>query len=128
MNDRIHGETSVALMPGLTGDGPAFTLGLHDDVGDGFLQLHIEMAHWAPGDAVRVTLDGEPLGEPAIRDVAETDAAPPDVTENKWLVWDLDPAAVARGPHTVKVVLVRRDPRLAPPLVVEHVDLHVKYG
>ncbi len=130
VNDRIHGETSVALMPGLTGDGPTFTLGLHDDFSagaprPGSLQLQIEMAHWAPGDAVKVTLDGEPLGEPAIRDAAES--GPPYVSENKWLLWDLDPEGMAKGPHTVKVILVSRDPRLDPPLSVEHVDLHVSY-
>ena len=52
---------------------------------------------------------------------------PPEVSENKWLVWDLDPADLARGPHKVKVVLISRDPRLAPPLSVDHVDLHVRY-
>ena len=132
VNDRIYGETAVVLFPTLTGDGPSFTLAMHDDVvaeaaNITALQLHIEIAHWAPEDAVEVSLDGATLGSPAIRDVAENDQTPPNVSENKWLVWDLEPGQIAKGPHRVKVVLVNRDRRINVPLTIDHVDLHVRY-
>ena len=71
VNDRIYGETAAVLMPTLTGDGPTFKLSVHDDVvaraADLLaLQLHIEIAHWAPQDEVEVSLDGNVLAPPAI--------------------------------------------------------------
>ena len=62
-----------------------------------------------------------------IIDVAENDDAPPRVSENKWLVWDLKPDQIAKGAHTIKVVLVNRDSRIKVPLTIDHVDLHVRY-
>ncbi len=82
---------------------------------------------WAPEDEVAVSLDGNALGSPAIIDVAENDDAPPRVSENKWLVWDLKPDQIAKGAHTIKVVLVNRDSRIKVPLTIDHVDLHVRY-
>jgi hypothetical protein len=132
VNDRIYGETATVLMPTLTGDGPTFTISMHDDVvalaaDISALQLHIEMAHWAPEDEVAVSLNGKTLDAPAIIDVAENDSAPPRVSENKWLVWDLKPDQIARGAHTIKVVLINRDDRISVPLTIEHVDVHVRY-
>jgi hypothetical protein len=133
VNDRIHGETATVLLPTLTGDGPTFTISLHDDVVAQAaqittLQLQIEIAHWAPEDEVEASLDGETLGAPTIKDVAaDNDQTPPNVSENKWLIWDLRPAQIDKGVHTIKVVLVKRDSRLAVPLTIEHVDVHVRY-
>jgi len=133
VNDRIHGETAAVLFPTMTGDGPTFTVSIHDDVQTeaatlATLQLQIELAHWSPDDQVEVSLDGAPLGAPAIRDAATAAAAPPDVSENKWLVWDLEPEQMGKGSHKVKVILANRDARLRVPLSVEHVDVHVSYG
>lgn len=50
-----------------------------------------------------------------------------DVAENSWLVWRLNPAGVTIGTHDVRVRLVRRDPRIAPPLTIQHVDLWINY-
>jgi len=132
VNDRIYGQTATVLMPTLTGDGPTFTISQHDDVVSRAadltaLQLHIEIAHWAPEDEVAVSLDGNELGAPTIIDVAEKDSAPPRVSENKWLVWDLRPEQIAKGQHQIKIVLVNRDSRISVPLTIEHIDLHVSY-
>ncbi len=132
VNDRIYGQTATVLYPTLTGDGPTFTVSIHDDVEAqaadlASLQLQIEFAHWAPQDQVDVSLDGNALGAPNIRDVAANTDTPPDVSENKWLVWDLEPGQMAKGSHQIKVVLKNRDARFHPPLSIEHVDVHVNY-
>jgi hypothetical protein len=41
------------------------------------------------------------------------------------LVWDLEPAQAAPGDHEIKVVLVKRDPRIRPPLGIENVEFWV---
>ena len=94
------------------------------------LQLLIEMAHFSPtADEVAVSLDGSLLGPPAIRNqAAENPDNPADVDENSWLVWDLEAAQVSPGGHEIKVVLVKRDPRIRPPLGVENVEFWVTYG
>ena len=45
------------------------------------------------------------------------------MAENSWLVWDLDPARAASGDHEIQVVLVKRDPRIRPPLTVANVEI-----
>ena len=60
------------------------------------IRLMIEFEHWAPDDQVEVSLDGTVLGDPEIRDAAELDGNPADVSENKWLTWDLTPAQAAK--------------------------------
>ena len=131
VNDRIRGETSVVLYPTLTGDGPTFTVGLHDDLNSDPLksiELHIELEHWAPEDRVQVALDGEILPPPSIRDVAEEDDNDPaDVSENKWFVWGLSPNQAAKCEHKIKVILQNRDVRIRVPLIVKHVEIHITY-
>ena len=129
INDRIYGETSTVLFRTLTGDGPKFTIGIHEDVAASeAIELHIEMQHFLPEDSVDVLLDGEKLADPIIRDVAEDDPNDPaDVSENKWLVWTLDAEQAAKGDHQVKVILVNRDSRIRPPLIVNHLEIHVRY-
>ena len=87
----------------------------------------IEFEHWAPDDRVEVSLDGAVLGEPEIQDAAALSGDPADVSENKWLVWDLTPAQAAKGSHAVKVVLINRDSRIGVPLIVNTVDVHITY-
>ena len=135
LNDRIYGETAVVLYRTLTGDGPLFHVSVHDDVvsesSAGRLvgtELHVEIEHFAPGDRVAVTLDGNELGGPAICNVAaEAPNVPEDVAENSWLVWSLSPEQAARGRHEVKVLLLERDARIRSELVVAHVEIHVRY-
>ena len=127
VNDRIYGETSVVLFRTLTGDGPTFHVPIHDEVVQESIagnldsvQLQIEIEHLSTEDKVAVALDGEGLGEPAVRDVAAQDPNDPsDASECKWLVWTLEPTQADKGPHVVKVVLMQRDPRLRIPLVVK---------
>ncbi len=131
-DDRIYGEVPVDLHRTLTADGPTFHISTHDaDPGKASsLQLLLEMAHFSPtGDEVAVTLDGTPLGPPAIRNqTAENPNNPADVDENSWLVWDLEAAQISPGGHEVKVVLVKRDARIRPPLGIENVEFWIAYG
>ena len=128
-DDRIYGEAPVDLHRTLTGDGPTFHLTTHDPGAAG-VQLLIEMDHWSPtGDEVAVTLDGAALGPPEVRNhAAENPQVPADVDENSWLVWDLDPAQAASGAHEIQVVLVKRDPRIRPPLTVANVEIWTSFG
>ena len=128
-DDRIYGEVPVDLHRTLTGDGPTFHLSTHD-AGATNVQLLFEMAHYSPsGDEVAVPLDGAALGAPTVRNhAAENPAMATDVDENSWLVWDLDPALAASGLHEIKVVLVKRDPRIRPPLGVANVEIWTSFG
>ena len=143
-DDRLYGETPVALYHTLTGDGPKFHIRVHDDVvaeaKAGTLEtigLQIELAHFSPADKVEVTLDGWRLAAPSIRNVAGDDPDnPSDVDEHSWLVWELSPEQVALnfdligadwGVHEIQVCLVKQDARIRPPLVVENVEIYVNY-
>ena len=134
-DDRIYGDTPVALYRTVTGDGPRFQVPVYDHVGEeasaGVLdrvELHIELEHYSTQDEVQVTLDGEQLGAHVVRNATAEDLdSPSDVDENSWLVWRLAPERADYGPHEVQVKLVKRDPRLRPPLVVAQVDLHIRY-
>ena len=121
----------MTLYRTLTPDGPTVHIPVYDDVEaeDGSAQLLIELEHFSPtGDDVEVTLDGAVLEAPAVRNInAEDPAVPESVDENSWLVWDLNPAQCAMGPHEVKVVLVSRDPRIGVPIVVNNVEFWVTY-
>ncbi len=142
-NDRIYGETPVTLHETLTGTGPTFEVPVHDDVvrqaNAGRLasvELHVEMGHFSPsGDEVEIALDGTRLTDVQVRNVAGPDPDRPsddkvgvsDVDENSWLVYALGPDQADRGLHHVEVRLVKRDPRIAPPLSVENVEVYVRY-
>ena len=135
VNDRIYGETGVILYPTLTGEGPSFHVPIHDPVGEEAragrvesVELHLELEHFSPADQVAVELDGTPLGDPVVRHVALEDPGDPaDVEENAWLVWSLEPGQADQGLHEIQVRLVERDARIRPPLVVQHVEMHINY-
>ena len=134
-DDRLLGELPVALYPTLTEGGPTFHLTVHDDLAGAAeaghllaVELHIELEHYTPEDQISIQLDGETLDRPAARNTAaENPADPSDVHENSWLVWPLTPDRVGRGEHAIEVRLQERDLRLRPPLVVQHVEIHIKY-
>ena len=116
----------MVLFRSLTHEGPTIELPVYDDVeaqADDIdsIRLMIEFEHWAPDDRVEVSLDGAALGGPDIQDAAALSGDPTDVSENKWLVWDLTPTQAAKGSHAVKVVLLNRDSRIGVPLVVNSV-------
>ena len=135
VNDRIYGETPVALHRTLTGDGPKFHVPIHDKVAEEAksdrlegVEIQIELEHYSAADQVAVTLDGKDLGNPTVRNVAAEDPDDPsDVYENSWLVWSLEPEKADNGMLEIQVRLMERDPRLKPPLVVRHVEVHVMY-
>ncbi len=134
-DDRLLGEVPVDLYGTLTGEGPLFHVDVHDDLvaedEAGRLEsveLQIEINHMSPADVVEITLDGTSLGEPEVKNTAALDAnIPTDVAESSWLVWQLTPQQVALGVREVRVRLVERDARIRPPLVVENVEVHVRY-
>jgi len=132
--DRIFAGTPVTLYPTLTGDGPPFSVPVYDDAvgktarNPAGIELQVDLAHFATGDEVAVTLDGAQLPPPDVRNTAAENANnPSDVSENSWLVWKLEPGQAGYGPHEVMVRLVRRDARIKPPIVVQHVEIHVNY-
>ena len=128
-DDRIYGETPVTLYPTLTGEGPIFHLPVYDAASAQAVELHIEMMHWAPDDEVAVKLDGAALAAPAVRSAtAENSSDPAEVGENSWLVWDLAALQLGRGVHAVQIDLVRRNARINPALVVQHVEIHVNFS
>ena len=131
-DDRLYGELPVTLYPTLTGGGPTFHLSVHDDVKTADLaaiELHIELEHYSPADEVEVVLDGDTLPQATASNIAaENPGDPSDVHENSWLVWTLTPAQLHNGEHVIEVRLVKRDPRLDPELVVQHVEIHIRYN
>ena len=135
-DDRLYGELPVGLYPTLTGCGPTFHLSVHDDVqaaaasGDlAALELHIELEHYSPADEVEVMLNGAILPQATINNItAQNPADPADAHENSWLVWSLTPEQLHVGEHVIEVRLVKQDPRINPVLVVQHVEVHIKYN
>ena len=135
LNDRILGETPVTLYRTLTDEGPSFHVPIHDHVVQeakaGRLKsvdLRIELQKFSPADRVQVMLDGKMLGDPAVRSaIRKDDNNPSDVSEDNWLVWPLDPHEAEQGSHEVQIRLLKRDPRIKPPLVVQNVEFHVNY-
>ena len=135
LNDRIFGETPVVLYRTLTNDGPKFRIPIYDDVSgqakaghlDQF-ELRIALTHLSPEDEVQVDLEGKQLPKPVVRYAAFEDPNDPsDVGETAWLVWPLNPEKFTRRTYEVRVRMLEHDSRVKPPLVVEHVEFHVKY-
>ena len=130
-DDSIYGEVPVDLLRTLSGDGPTFHIIVSDDAMAAGAELEraelqIEVAHLSTQDDVAVTLDGEALGPPRIRDAAAEDPEDPsDVSENGWLIWPLE--QVARGVCEVRVYLLERDPRIGVPLRIEQVEIYLQY-
>ena len=131
-DDRLYGEVPAALYPTLTHDGPLFHVPIYDDIeaDGGNVQLLIEIERFSPTvDQVQVLLDGVALGPPTVRNAsAEDPTSPSDVDENSWLVWDLRLERCAKGMHEIKVILVERDPRIRPCIVVNNVEFWVSYS
>jgi hypothetical protein len=129
LHDRIHGETPVALHHTLTADGPRFHVSVHESLSDTQrVELHIELDHYTALDKVRVTFDGNELGRPAVRSAArELDDDPADFGESSWLVWPLAPQSAGSGTHEVQTVLIERNRHVKPPLLVKHVEIHVRH-
>ena len=135
LNDRILGETPVALYPTLSGEGPRFGVSIHDDVvaarHAGKLvrcELQVALTHHSPDDRITISLDNEQLTLPAVRYATKEDPEnPADIDEIGWLVWSLAPEQLAKGDHQLQIRLLKRDSRIAPPLRVEHVEVRLEY-
>ena len=129
LHDRIHGETPVDLHPTLSGDGPRFRVPVHESPAHALtVELHIEIDHYTALDKVRVTFDGNQLGPPAVGSAArELNDDPADFGESSWLVWPLAPQSAGVGAHEIQTVLLERNRHVRPPLVVKHVEIHVRY-
>ncbi len=136
LNDRILGETPVALYHTLTDEGPPFSLPMYDDLAQATKQsrlegvdLRVQLEHFSPLDKVQVELDTEMLGRSEVRNTAHEDPLDPsDVADTSWLVWKLDAEKITYGPHQVHICLLKSQPQIKPPLVVRHVEIHVNYA
>ncbi len=130
LHDRIFGETPVELYRGAGGEGPRFHVSVHESAAAArAIELHIALEHYSPRDKVKVILDGKELGRPSVRSAAmDLNDDPSDVDETSWLVWPLRQEQVRDGSHEVRVVLLERDPHVKPPVVVQFVELHLRYS
>ena len=128
-DDRLLGETPVCLYPTITGIGPTFEIRVSDDASSTrIVELQVNVNHYSSDDVLTVKFDGKPLGEPTLhRSAPERQGETAQATEDAWLVWRLDHDQSGRGFHELEVVLIRRDPRIGAPIVVENVELHVTH-
>jgi hypothetical protein len=133
-DDRLQGEVPVPLHRTLSGEGPTFHISVYDDIADAEdverVELQVNLIQYSPGDVLTFTLDGAPLGEsgPPVDSGASTNPGDPgQLGEDAWLVWKLDAEQAGYGTHEVQIVLVQRNPRLSVPIIVENVELHIKF-
>ncbi len=128
-NDRIRGTVPVPLRETITGDGPTIVLEVADDLAQDVpssLELRVRLEDWLRGDVVRVELDGAELeGLEATYELASPLSA---VSATVWLSKALNPEAVSRGIHQVKVALVERNRLLDSDIVLTDVELVVRFG
>lgn len=135
-HDRIYGETPVRLYRTLTRRGPTFRVDVHDDVASASssgeldkVELRVGLAQFSSQDQVEVTFDGVTLVQPRVeRPKAGTSLDLFAAGDHSWLVWTLSPRQAALGTHEVEVRLIKRDPRLRPALIVDRVEMHVRYN
>ena len=129
VNDRIYGQTAVVLYRSITGptiDVPVLRRGSagrrhrRDSTDDRVRALGTRRPGGGELGRRRARRAGDPRRGGAQR-------RPGGSPENKWLVWDLTPAQAAKGTHAVKVVL-NRDSRIGVPLIVNSVDVYIRYG
>ncbi len=126
--DRMRGTTPVALKKTFTGEGPEIPLDVIDDVAAddaGSIELRVRIKEWVHGDQVSVLWDGAQLDDA----VVSYDRSNPisDVSANVLICFTLSREQAAMGPHTAKVVLSERNPRVTSDPVLTHVDLVIRY-
>jgi len=128
----------VALKQTLTGDGPTIRWEVADDLAADVperVELRVRLDQWVKGDVVRLIWDGVERKNVESRYHLEEDRAGNplaarifDVGSATWLYSELSPSETATGPHTVKIVLEERNPRLACDIVLTNVELVISYG
>ena len=129
--DRLWGEVPVPLKRTQTGDGPTATLNIADDVtmdAPEGIELRVRLDEWVKGDVVKVLWDGAELPDPCTAYIHDRRPAISDVTGSIWQSYQLTPEQVPPGAHSVKVILVERNPRLACDIVMTDVELAVNYS
>ena len=136
-NDRLWGQVPVPLKQTMTGDGPSITIEQADDLTANppeSVTLRVLLDQWVVGDEVRMYWDGQERKDWRRRYHLEEDAAGNplgsqiyDVGFASWFILDLSPDDASQGKHTVKIVLERRNPRVAADIVLKNVELVVKY-
>ena len=72
--------------------------------------------------------DGVGLPNPRAVYIHDRRPAISDVTGSIWQSYQLTPEQVPPGAHSVKVILVERNPRLACDIVMTDVELAVNYS
>ncbi len=136
-NDRVWGQVPVALKATLTGDGPTITLTQSEDLEQNpatSIRLRLRLDQWVVGDEVAIEWDGTKLNELEHRYHFAEDAVAnlldvrlSDTSSASWFISPLTAAQASKGKHAVKVVLRKRNPRLACDIVLTNVELVVRY-
>ena len=136
-NDRIWGQLPVVLKPTLTGDGPTISLNVAEDFSETsptILRLRILLEQWVKGDVVKIYWDGQERTDITHSYLLEEDAAGNplggqifDVGAASWFLIDLSTDEAAFGTHKVRVVLQKRNPKLASDITLTNVELLVRY-
>ena len=130
-NDRIWGEAPVSLKRTLTGDGPAITLDVADDVvadAPVGIELRVRLEEWVRGDVVRLLWDGIEIENPRVCYCQVDTSSGNDISNAVWLSKELGPESVSVGEHQVKVILVERNTRMACDIILTDVELVLRYN
>ena len=131
LNDRIYAEVPTPLVHTTTGDGPSVPLMISDDFSADppqNIELRIRLEEWVVGDVVEVTWNGHALPAPRIAYTDVDSSTGYEVSSAVWQSYVIRPQDAPSGPHTVKVILRDRNPRLVPDLILTDVELVVDYG
>ena len=139
-NDRIFGEVPVALKRTLTSDGPTITLNVADNLAmdvPQHIDLRVRLRESVKGDVIQIFWDGaemvnvKPEYDSRVAGGTAADAYGDDVydvSDAIWLHSKLNPSEVTNGLHEIKVVLLKRHPKVKSDVVLTNVELVIKYG
>jgi len=137
-NDRILGEVPVPLKYTITGDGPVVIINVADDLtvdAPKYIELRVHLDQWVKEDIVRLFWNEEERINIEInyRLYQDTVGNPfrahiSDVGPSVWLRSVMNASEILQGSNRVKVVLEKRNPRLANDIVLTNVELLLKFG
>ncbi|HCR19831.1 MAG TPA: hypothetical protein DIU35_20330 [Candidatus Latescibacteria bacterium] len=126
--DRIYGEVPVTLRKTATEMGPVITLDVGDEGLPRLAQVRIRLAEWVRGDIVKVKWDGDWLIDLEEKYCKVSDPnGISDVTGAVWLSKVLAPEQIRKGKHSVEILLMERNPRMACEIIVTDVELQIQH-
>ena len=135
--DRILGDVPVPLKQTLTADGPTANIDIADDVQSDSaerIELRVRLDQWVDGDVVNLLWDGQKIDDPKIQYDIQTDqyanpfaANVSDVGTAVWITSELSSSQSRIGRHRVKVVLEKRNPKVACDIILTDVEVVISY-